>query len=692
MEKLKINYPFTAIVGQEKMKKALVLNVINPFLGGVLIRGEKGTAKSTAVRALAELLPEREQVKGCVSGCDPLEVSLMCSSCMEKKNKNEGFEVVLSKMRVIDLPVSATEDRVVGTLDIEHAIRKGEKRFEPGILAQANRNILYVDEVNLLDDHVVDVLLDSAAMGINTVEREGISYTHPARFILVGTMNPEEGDLRPQLLDRFGLVVNVTSEKNPVRRIEVIKRRLEFENDPASFSLKFENQQQELRERISKAKLMLNQVSYSDKILEIAAKISIAVGVDGHRADVSMIKTAMTIAALNLRENVTEGDMVEAAEYVLPHRMRRKPFEESAIEFSEIEKIIYDEQAFESETDHRKDEFLNDKFDGAEQKDTVEERQTEGETANRKDGSLNREIEGNPETEQNANDSPFVNDEENIEEPGKIFDIKPLDIQVSGRKKRKGSGRRSRTSTDALQGRYIRYAFPKGKIRDIAFDATLRAAAPYQSFRKRNETAVSIKNADLREKVREKQVGSTILFIVDASGSMGVRQRMKAVKGAILSLLNDAYQKRDKVGMIAFRKNSAQLLLGITRSVDLARKSLKDLPTGGKTPLASGLYSGYEVIKAAKIKDPDMVPLIVLVSDGRANVSLNGRNPFDEAISIANIIAAEGIKSLVLDTEKDFIKLGLASKIADAMGAEYFKLEESEEKEIELAVRNLVYR
>ncbi len=340
MENMKKIYPFTAIVGQERMKKALVLNIINPLLGGVLIRGEKGTAKSTAVRALAELLPEREKVEGCLFGCDPADASLQCDHCAEKRRKGERLEAVFAKMRVIDLPVSATEDRVVGTLDIEHAIKKGEKKFEPGILAQSNRNILYVDEVNLLDDHVVDVLLDSAAMGVNTIEREGISFTHPARFILVGTMNPEEGDLRPQLLDRFGLVVDVAGERDAFQRVEVIKRRLEFEADAAAFALKFEPLQQELRYRISKACGLLKNVQYDDKTLEMAAKISIEMGVDGHRADIGMIKTAMTIAAYNLRKNVEQKDMLEAAELVLPHRMRRRPFEEGVVEFSKIESII----------------------------------------------------------------------------------------------------------------------------------------------------------------------------------------------------------------------------------------------------------------------------------------------------------------------------------------------------------------
>lgn len=340
MKNTKKVYPFTAIVGQENMKKALILNVINPSLGGVLIRGEKGTAKSTAVRALAQLLPERAQVEGCVFGCDPQDKSSMCAKCREKMEKSEKLNKVKEKMKVVDLPVSATEDRVVGTLDIEYAIKKGEKKFEPGILAQSNRNILYVDEVNLLDDHVVDVLLDSAAMGVNTIEREGVSFSHPAKFILVGTMNPEEGDLRPQLLDRFGMVVDVIGERDTEKRVQVIKRRLEYENDNEAFISSYDEEQQKLRDKISKAKEILKQVTFDDKILQMAAAISIEMDVDGHRADISMIKTAMTIAAFNGRDKVNSKDMIESAELTLPHRMRRKPFEEGVMNFSKVEEII----------------------------------------------------------------------------------------------------------------------------------------------------------------------------------------------------------------------------------------------------------------------------------------------------------------------------------------------------------------
>ena len=332
-------YPFTAIVGQEKMKEALILNIINPSLGGVLIRGEKGTAKSTLVRALANLLAEREE-NSCEFHCEPDKIDNYCSQCSEKYLKGEKIEKHKSTMKVINLPISATEDRVVGTLDIEYAIKTGEKKFEKGILAQSNRNILYVDEINLLDDHIVDVLLDSAAMGVNTIEREGISYSHPAKFVLVGTMNPEEGDLRPQLLDRFGLVVDVIGERETSKRVEVIKRRLDFEAEPEKFIKKYLAEEEELKNRIENSKKILENIKCSDEIYELAAKISIALNVDGHRADIAVVKTAITIAAFENREEVIKEDILRAAVLALPHRMRKTPFEDGILDKDQIEKLV----------------------------------------------------------------------------------------------------------------------------------------------------------------------------------------------------------------------------------------------------------------------------------------------------------------------------------------------------------------
>ena len=333
-------YPFTAIVGQNDMKLSLILNVINPALGGVLIKGEKGTAKSTAVRALAELLPAMGSVAGCQFRCDPDEPNKLCETCADKYAKGNKLEKNTIKMKVVELPVSATEDRVVGTLDIEYAIKHGEKKFEPGILASANRNILYVDEINLLDDHVVDVLLDAAAMGINTVEREGISYSHPARFVLVGTMNPEEGDIRPQLLDRFGLSVVVKGEHAPEQRVEVIKRRLAYEKNADAFIGLYEDQQKELAAKVVKAKKVLPDVKISDNLLVAVAKLSLELGVDGHRADITVIKAAITLAAFEDRTDVIIEDIKNAAKLVLPHRMRRRPFEDGELDWNKVEALL----------------------------------------------------------------------------------------------------------------------------------------------------------------------------------------------------------------------------------------------------------------------------------------------------------------------------------------------------------------
>lgn len=333
-------YPFTAIVGQEDMKLSLILNVINPALGGVLIKGEKGTAKSTAVRALAELLPAMQVVQGCRFHCSPDDVNQLCDDCTAQLRKNGVLPQETAKMRVVELPVSATEDRVVGTLDIEHAIKCGEKKFEPGILALANRNILYVDEINLLDDHVVDVLLDAAAMGVNTVEREGVSYSHPARFVLVGTMNPEEGDIRPQLLDRFGLSVTVTGEHDPEQRVEVIKRRLAYEQDADAFIVQYQEKQENLAAKIIQAGKLLPQVQIDGSLLATVAKLAVELGVDGHRADITVIKAALTIAAFNGRIQAELEDIKQAARLVLPHRMRRRPFEEGQLDWDKVESFL----------------------------------------------------------------------------------------------------------------------------------------------------------------------------------------------------------------------------------------------------------------------------------------------------------------------------------------------------------------
>lgn len=333
-------YPFTAIVGQERMKRALILNAVSPRIGGVLIRGERGTAKSTAARALAALLPHVQVVKDCRFSCDPGHPTTWCTECRERAARGEVLPVITQPTSFVNLPVSATEDRVVGTLDIEKAIQRGERHFEPGVLAAANRGLLYIDEVNLLDDHVVDLLLDSAAMGMNIVEREGISFAHPARFILVGTMNPEEGDLRPQLLDRFALSVEIHGIRNARDRVLIMERNLAFEADPDGFRREWLPREEELSRQIEQARTLLDRVSYSQRDLLSIAALTASLNVDGHRADLVILKTARAHAAFEGRKAVSDRDIALAAELALPHRIKRGPFQQSEITMEELQERI----------------------------------------------------------------------------------------------------------------------------------------------------------------------------------------------------------------------------------------------------------------------------------------------------------------------------------------------------------------
>ncbi|HEY3362095.1 MAG TPA: putative cobaltochelatase [Methanosarcina sp.] len=661
-------YPFTAIVGQERMKKALILNAINPKVGGVLIRGEKGTAKSTAVRALANLLPEIEVVEGCKFRCNPHDINAMCEECLEKV-KTGTLKSSSIKMKVVDLPVSATEDRVVGTLDIEHAIKKGEKRFEPGVLAHAHRGILYVDEINLLDDHLVDVLLDSAAMGVNTIEREGISYSHPANFVLVGTMNPEEGELRPQLLDRFGLCVDIKGIMDVARRVKLIKYRLSYDTDPKAFSASWQAAESELCGQILLAQKLLSEVRISDNMLELISQICVDMGVDGHRADITMMKTSLTLAAFNGRTEVLEEDVKEAAELVLPHRMRRKPFDNHSDKQDKLNESIEKQREKQKEKEKNKNE--QQKKEHNEQPGNAQTHSEEQKSDNPQD-STGEQLDASSET---------------IFATGESYQIKQLSPDFR-RDNRNGSGRRSKTLTKSKQGRYIKSKIPHEKTFDLAFDATLRAAAPYQLVREKNGNSIVIHDSDFRQKIQEKKIGNLVLFVVDASGSMGAQQRMVASKGAVLSMLMDAYQKRDKVGLIAFKGAGAELLLPPTSSVEMAQKYLEELPTGGKTPLSHGLMKGYEIIQAELHRDPDTCPFMVLISDGRANVSMNGESPIQETKAIASMFRKECIQSAVIDTESSMIKFGLAQEISSALGAKYLALEDLKADSIIEAVRS----
>jgi magnesium chelatase subunit D len=641
--------PFTAIVGQKKLKQALILNAVNPGLLGVLIRGEKGTGKSTAVRALADLLPEIEVVE-CPFNCSPSNPSLQCSVCNDKYLRGQKLDTITirRKMKVVELPLGATEDRVIGTLDIERALREGIKALEPGILAEVNQGIPYIDEVNLLDDHLVDVLLDAAAMGINVIEREGISVSHPSRFILVGTMNPEEGEIRPQLLDRFGLSVEIKGLKDRRERVEIIRIVEEFETDQDSFLKKYEKRQEELRQRILKARKILSQVRISRRLMETISEICLAFEVHGHRADFLIARAAKTIAAYNLRKNVIMDDIRQAAELVLPHRTRRLPFEEPTPITGKVEQIIRKSCTHASagpEDDEHDFRLLPD---------------------------------------EKSNDSQASSDHfrRRAKDVSDMIGKKAkVDIKMAeDRKRRPGSGRRACTLS-TRSGKYIKAEIPDGKAADIAIDATIRAAAA----RKGN---LKIENQDLREKLRARKVSSVIVFVVDASGSMAAMRGMSMAKKAVMELLKDSYQKRDKVSFIAVAGEKAQVLLAPTSSVHLAMKHLKELPTGGRTSLSDGLLKGLQVLKTEQWKNRNIVPVMVLVSDGKGNVPI-GTDVKKELISLSAEIRKHNIRLVVIDTNDSFLDHGYNREIAEAGSGQYYRLADAKSANVVDIVRGL---
>jgi magnesium chelatase subunit D len=652
--------PFTSIVGQDDMKFALILNAINPRIGGVLIRGDKGTAKSTAVRALADLLEDILVVEDCPFNCDPANQEAMCDLCFEKSQKNQ-IKGIKRKTPVIDLPLGATEDRVVGSLNVEKAIKEGIKALEPGILAACNRGILYIDEVNLLDDHVADVLLDSAAMGVNIVEREGVSVAHPARFILVGTMNPEEGEIRPQLLDRFGLQVSVAGIEDVEQRMQIAKMADEFDLDPEGFVRAYQDDQDRLKEQICKAREMLPQVTLSDDLLRTIAATCIDLGVRTHRAEIVISRTAKTIAAFQGRSEVQPEDVKKAMELALAHRMRSRPFEPPTLNKDKLDRSM-EKQQHEHQHEHQHEQ--QQKRPPQQQKPPQQKKQEQEPQQ--------------PDSQQDSNQSQAASPQERIFEIGAPIDVRKIGISRRRDRvmRRRVSGRRMNTLAAQNTGRYLRQRMPTGR-KDIAIDATIRAAAPYQRSRSGNN-AIKVKSEDIREKERVGKTSAVVLFVVDASGSMGANQRMESAKGAVLSLLMDSYQKRDKIGMVAFKGKDAELILPPCSSVDLALSRLRELPTGGKTPLSAGLSRGLQLLQGEMRKNDEIKPMMVLISDGRANVGMGGKIK-DELLEISKRSRQLGVNTIVIDTEvveNSFMdmRLGYCRDIAETAGGKYYPI------------------
>ncbi len=619
------NFPFAAVLGMEKAKEAATLALVNPRAGGLLVSGAKGTGKSTLLRAARELI----------------------------------------QVPWTEVPVSVTEDRLYGSIDAEAAVKYGQRKLQPGLVDEANGGVLYIDDANLLRDDILTAILSIRETGGYRLERDGLSERRDADYTVLAVMTPESGTLPAAALDRFGLFVSVEGEDDENARAEIVNRVLAFERDGVSFGEEWQEKTAALAKKIADARALLSEVETSDAMIRLSSVYTLKANTAGHRADIYLIEAARAEAALAGRRYVLPKDLERAAEFVLPHRMRDIPPAQEPEPAAEESQTPRDESRTPPpDKDEREELFATPDAPQPEEMDTEDR-------------------EGNP--EDHRDDETMANPNAASGDRTDAADLRvklpPVWIEpAQKRQKKKGSGKRSATRTDERQGRYVRAELPRTKTADIAFDATLRAAAPYQKWREKNGLALAIHSEDIRSKVREKRTGNIFLFAVDASGSMGARERMKTVKGVILKILLEAYQKRDRVGMIAFRKNRAEVLLPVTKSVDFAQKKLAAMPTGGKTPLAKGLSKAEDVLDMLYRQDPQQDPVLILITDGRATTPLAaGGDAVAEAMTEAERIAKRKLPAAVIDTENGFVKLGLAKKLAQKMDAAYFRVDKLSE-------------
>jgi magnesium chelatase subunit D len=677
------DFPLAALVGQEQLKYALLLCAVNPGIGGVLIRGDKGSAKSTAARGLAGVMAPIVRMAGCQYNCAPGEPTPGCEVCNGAQPRVETTPVPF-----VNLPLGASEDRVLGSLDFERALKDGRKAFQPGLLASAHRGILYIDEVNLLPDHLVDVLLDAAAMGVNRVQREGLAIQHPARIALVGTMNQEEGELRPQLLDRFGMMVEVHAPREPRVRTEIVRRRLAWEADPEEFGRTWAAQQAGLCEQVLRAQALLPEVSIAEGLLELISELCCSQGVTSLRADLVMNKAARALAALHGRTGVEPDDLTQVAMLVLPHRRRAKPFEQPGLDEGELQRVMREAGAPSSGTaaSGGKSETRGSRGGGAETSDGASRAglPKAGGSPQSGDGAG-----GRGDHASNGGDAGNVGDSD-AEAPQRVFSARataaaPRIELKSGAVDAGVVGRRN-VAAESRRGREVR-AVPNARPTDLAVTATLHHSL-LRTGGLPPGGRLDVTAEDLHQKVRSGRQGSLILFVVDASGSMAALRRMEMVKGTVLALLRDAYERRDEVGVIAFRGTQAELLLSPTRSVDTAERQLRELPTGGRTPLAHALQVASELLKQ-KSGASRPQPLMIVLSDGKANVPLDGTgDACEQALQYAHSFARQGIAALVLDTEVGFVRMGRARVLADALNAPCLSLEElSSSERLTLTIR-----
>jgi magnesium chelatase subunit D len=627
-------YPFSAIVGHDQLRLALILCAVRPEIGGVLIRGEKGTAKSTVVRGLAALLSAASDPAG-------------------------------AEAHLVELPIGATEDRVIGSLDLQRVLRDGEHAFSPGLLARAHGGVLYVDEVNLLHDHLVDLLLDAAAMGRVHIERDGISHSHEARFVLIGTMNPEEGELRPQLLDRFGLTVDVHSSRDVDVRVQVIRQRLAYEADPDAFVERYAAADAELAGRIAAARLLVDDVVLPDNELRRIAALCATFGVDGMRADLVIARTAVAHAAWCGGDTVAEQDIRAAAELALPHRRRRDPFDDPGIDQEQLDAALAQAGAGDPSDDTEPDPDPPGGGEGV------------NDTSPRPDSPRSRSSPNSMGDDPPRPASPRSRSSPRPSAaPSTAFRTRALTVPGVGAG---APGRRSRALN--ASGSAVAATDDSAAGHGLHLFATVLAAAERTGAVGR----LWLQPGDVRRAVREGREGNLVIFVVDASGSMAARDRMAAVSGATLSLLRDAYQRRDKVAVITFRQQEAQLLLPPTTSVHIAGRRLSRFDTGGKTPLAEGLLAARELVLREKVRDRARRPLVVVLTDGRATA---GADPLGRSRSAAALLVAEGAAAVVVDCETSYVRLGLAEQLAAQLGAPAMRLEQLRADYLTRAVRS----
>lgn len=681
-----LHYPFSAVLGCEAdelddMGLALVLTTITPEIGGVLVRGEKGTAKSTTVRALAAVLPPVDVYVADRFSVDPQDPSATSPDGPFAANA----EVRSRPVRLVELPVGATEDRVLGSLHLERALSHGKVEYEPGLLARAHRGILYVDEVNLLHDHLVDLLLDAAAMGRVNIERDGVSVEHAARFVLIGTMNPEEGELRPQLLDRFGLTVEVAAPRDAARRAEVVRRRMAYDDDPAAFTDRYRDRDRALTERIEVARERVDKVRLSDPALLTIAEVCAGFEVDGLRADIVTARTAVAHAAWAGRDEVTRADIRRAALLTLPHRRRRNPFDAPGLDEDLLDRLLGE------------DDLPPEPPEGPAPESPGPDDPAGDQGRDGTGGEAPAEAGGEAEGE--GGDAPGESDpsrdlddaaDAGLPQPGgpapgsgsvvgaaAAYRPRLLTVQGLGDG---AAGRRSRAL--ARSGR--RVGATAGASGSLHLVETLLAAAGQQPARGRTGGRVDVRAEDLRVAVREGLEANLVLLCVDASGSMAARRRMTEVKTAVLSLLMDAYRRRDKVGLITFRGRDAELVLPPTRSVEIAAARLDALPAGGRTPLAGGLLEAAAVLQRERLRDPRLRPLLVVVTDGRAT---DGAGAVDRSLRAAEHVAGLGVTTVVVDGESGPLRLGLAVRLAQVLVAEHVPVGEVSAESLTGAVR-----